>query len=97
VKCIAFEGRLLVVGFPGGRIADVVTNRILLKNVAVIGVHLGLYRQQRPEQAWCWMTNLLALAAAHRMQPVVFKTFPLREAAQALGVLAGRASYGKGC
>lgn len=95
MKCIAFEGRLLVVGFAGGRIADVATNRILLKNVAVIGVHLGLYRHQRPEQARRWMTDLLALVAAHRMQPVVFKTFPLREAAQALGVLAARASYGK--
>jgi NADPH:quinone reductase-like Zn-dependent oxidoreductase len=41
------------------------------------------------------MTDLLALAGAHRMQPVVFKTFPLREAAKALDVLAGRASYGK--
>jgi hypothetical protein len=41
------------------------------------------------------MTDLLARAAAHRMQPIVFKTCPLPEAAQALGVLAARASYGK--
>lgn len=95
MKCVAFEGRLLVVGFAGGRIADVATNRILLKNVSVVGVHLGLYRQQRPEQARRWMTDLLALAATHTLQPVVFTTFPLRDAAQALGVLAARRSYGK--
>lgn len=94
-KCIAFEGRLLVVGFAGGRIADVATNRVLLKNIAVVGVHLALYRQRNPALVRQWMTELLDMAVAGTLAPVVFKMFPLRDAAEALGVLASRASYGK--
>jgi len=94
-KCIAFEGRLLVVGFAGGRIGEVAANRVLLKNIAVVGVHLALYRQRNPALVRKWMAELLAMAAAGKLEPVVFKTFPLHEAAHALGVLASRASYGK--
>jgi len=48
-KCIAFEGRILVIGFTSGRIADAPTNHVLVKNYSVVGVHWGLYRKvQRP-------------------------------------------------
>lgn len=94
-KCIAFEGRLLVVGFAGGRIADVATNRVLLKNITVVGVHLALYRQRNPALVREWVAALLAMVAAGRLAPVVFKAFTLRDAARALAVLASRASYGK--
>ncbi|HEX6014751.1 MAG TPA: NAD(P)H-quinone oxidoreductase, partial [Geminicoccaceae bacterium] len=47
-KCIAFEGRILVIGFTGGRIADAPTNHALVKNYSVVGLHWGLYRQHEP-------------------------------------------------
>src|SRR4030095_2649573 len=41
-SCIAFEGRLLLIGFAGGRIAEAATNPLLLKNFSILGVHWGL-------------------------------------------------------
>jgi NADPH2:quinone reductase len=94
-RCIAFEGRILVIGFTSGRIADVATNRILLKNVSIVGVHWGLYSERNPGLVRACMAELHALAEAGKIAPVVFKTFPLREAAQALAAIASRESYGK--
>jgi NADPH:quinone reductase len=94
-RCIAFEGRLLVVGFTGGRVADVATNRILLKNISIVGVHWGLYSERNPGFVRACMADLHALAEAGKIAPVVWKTFPLCEAAQALAAIASRESYGK--
>src|SRR5206468_251146 len=79
-RCIAFEGRLLVIGFTSGRIAEVATNRVLLKNVSIVGVHWGLYSERDPVLVRRWMVELLKLAEAGQLKPVVSKTFPLREA-----------------
>lgn len=94
-RCIASEGRLLVIGFAGGRIAEVATNRVLLKNIDVVGVHWGLYNERDPALVRQWMDALLQLAAVGRLKPVIFKSFPLREAPQALAAIASRESYGK--
>jgi NADPH2:quinone reductase len=48
-KCIASEGRLLVIGFAGGRIPSIAANRILLKNISVIGVYWGGYLERHPQ------------------------------------------------
>lgn len=94
-KCIAFEGRLLPIGFTGGRIADVATNRILLKNISIVGVYWGLYQERDPALVRRWMADLLARVQAGALKPVIYKSFPLREAAQALAAIAARESYGK--
>ena len=49
-KCIAFEGRILVIGFAGGRIADAPTNHALIKNYSIVGVHFGLFRNLMPKE-----------------------------------------------
>ena len=94
-RCIAFEGRLLVIGFAGGRIAEAATNRVLLKNIDVIGVHWGLYNERDPATVKRWMSDLLPLVGDGRLRPVIFKIYPLRDAAQALAAIASRESYGK--
>ena len=94
-RCIAFEGRLLLIGFTSGRIGEVAANRVLLKNISVVGVHWGLYRQREPTLVRRWMVELLNLAEAGQLKPVVWKTFPLRRAAQALAAIAARESHGK--
>jgi NADPH2:quinone reductase len=94
-RCIAFEGRLLVIGFTGGRIAEVATNRVLLKNISIVGVHWGLYSERDPAILRRWMVDLLKLAEAGQLRPVISATFPLREAARALAAIASRESYGK--
>ena len=94
-KCIAFEGRLLPIGFTGGRIAEVATNRVLLKNISIVGVHWGLYNERDPALVRRWMVALLKLADAGKLAPVVWKTFPLRDAVAALAAIGARESYGK--
>ena len=94
-RCIAFEGRLLVVGFAGGRIAEVAGNRVLLKNVSVVGVHWGLYRQRDATRVRRWMVELLKLAEARELTPVIWRSFPLERASRALAAIGARESYGK--
>jgi NADPH2:quinone reductase len=94
-KCIAFEGRLLVIGFAGGRIPEIAANRILLKNISVVGVHWGLYQERGSPLVRQWMDELLALVERGKLRPVIWKTFPLAQAAQALAAIASRESYGK--
>ena len=94
-KIVAFEGRILVVGFAGGRIAEVATNRVLLKNMDVVGVHWGLYRKQAPALIDQWMSQLFAMVGTKKLNPIVSKVFPLADAAKALAFIAGRDSYGK--
>jgi NADPH2:quinone reductase len=94
-KCIAFEGRLLVIGFAGGRIPTVAANRVLLKNFSVVGVHWGLYQRRGSPLIDGWMDALFALYEKKQIRPVVYATYPLRDAARALQAIADRESYGK--
>jgi NADPH2:quinone reductase len=94
-KCIAFEGRLLVVGFAGGRIPSIAANRILLKNMSVVGVHWGMYQTLGSPLVDQWMSVLLTMYGKGQVWPVIYKTYPLAEAAKALAAIASRESYGK--
>ncbi len=94
-RCIAFEGRILVVGFAGGRIAEVATNRVLVKNMDVIGVHWGLYRTKAPALMDQWMSQLFAMVGTGKLTPVISARYPLADAVQALAFITGRESYGK--
>ena len=94
-KCIAFGGRLLVVGFASGRIPTIQVNRILLKNIAVIGLHWGAYRQYAPERIPRVMAALFSLYEHGAVRPLVSSTYPLAEAPAALAEIASRRSVGK--
>ena len=94
-RCLAFEGRLLTIGFAGGRIPSVAANRILLKNIAVVGVHWGLYQRRGSPLVNEWMAALFQLYERKEIRPVISRSYPLPEAARALEALAGRESYGK--
>ncbi|MFC4765860.1 NADPH:quinone oxidoreductase family protein [Effusibacillus consociatus] len=94
-KCISFEGRLLVIGFAGGRIADAPTNHALVKNYSVVGVHWGLFRRLMPERVVEAHNDLMALYEKGVIRPAVFKEFPFEELPQALNLLATRKTWGK--
>jgi NADPH2:quinone reductase len=94
-KCIAFGGRLLVVGFASGRIPTIQVNRILLKNIAVVGLHWGAYRQYDPAKIGQAMTALFGLYERGAVTPVISSTYPLSEATAALNEIASRRSIGK--
>ncbi len=95
LKCIAWSGRLLVIGFAGGRIPEVKANRILLKNISVMGLHWGAYAQHEPARIPETMNALFQLYDEGKIRPVIFKTFPLEEIASALTALGGRKTWGK--
>lgn len=94
-KVVAFEGRILVIGFAGGRFADAPTNHILVKNYEVVGVHWGFYRTQAPEFIPRWQARLEELWAAGTIDPQVGVELPLVEAPEALRRLASRGTTGK--
>jgi NADPH2:quinone reductase len=95
LKCIAWNGRLLVIGFASGRIPEVKANRILLKNIAITGLHWGAHAAKDPEKISQTFDALFDLYAAGRIEPVIYKRYGLDEVAVALRDLASRKTYGK--
>jgi len=94
-KCIANHGRLLVIGFAGGRIPTIQANRILLKDMSVVGVFWGSYARRNPGFVAEAQEELAALYVAGKIAPAVGKTYPLAEAPAALRDLANRKIMGK--
>ncbi len=78
-RCIAFGGRLLVIGFTSGRIASVATNIPLIKGFAVIGVRAGEYGRRFPGKGRENQDTIWALAAEGRIRPRVDRRYPLAE------------------
>ncbi len=95
LKCLAPEGRLLVVGFAGGRIPEVKVNRLLLKNIDVVGVAWGAFIMQEPQLTGEIAKGLAELAEKGFVEPLVGSVFPLEQAAQALRELDSRKATGK--
>jgi NADPH2:quinone reductase len=94
-KCIAFEGRLVVVGFTSGRIPDAPANHLLVKNYSVVGLHWGLYRKHDPSVFGTVHEELTRLVDAGRIDPLVSSALPLDQAPAALKALADRSTVGK--
>jgi NADPH2:quinone reductase len=94
-KCVAFEGRIVVVGFAGGRMADAPTNHALVKNYSVVGLHWGLYRQHEPQLFAQTHTALLELWSRRAVDPLVGAELPLEAAPEALTRLGDRRTIGK--
>jgi NADPH2:quinone reductase len=95
LKCIAWNGRLLVVGFASGTIPTVKVNRIMLKNIAVTGIHWPAWSLHQPEKVIETFDALFRLYEGGGIRPVIFDTFPLERVADALVLLAGRKTHGK--
>jgi NADPH2:quinone reductase len=95
LKCIAWNGRLLVIGFASGTIPTVAANRILLKNVSVVGLHWGAYAKHEPERVPETFAALFRLYAEKQIRPVIYRSYPLEEAADALAALGSRKTHGK--
>jgi NADPH2:quinone reductase len=94
-RCIAFEGRLVVVGFTSGRIPEAPANHLLVKNYSVVGLHWGLYRTYDPAVFGTVHEELGRLWAAGSIDPLVSQALPLAKAPQALKALAERSTVGK--
>jgi NADPH2:quinone reductase len=94
-RCVAFEGRLVVVGFASGRIPAVPAGHVLVKNYSVVGLHWGLYRTVDPRVIADAHAALTRLYAAGAIAPLVSERVPMAEAPAALTRLASRGTVGK--
>jgi len=95
VRCIAFDGRLLVVGFTSGRIPTVSVNMPLIKGFSVMGVRAGEYGRQFPERGRENARAVAELAASGRIRPRVHAELPLMRWREAFDLLADRQVIGK--
>jgi NADPH:quinone reductase len=94
-RCIAFEGRLVVVGFASGRIPSVPAGHVLVKNYSVVGLHWGMYRTVDPQVVADAHAALTRLYEAGSIRPLVSERVPMAEAPAALARLASRGTVGK--
>ena len=95
LRCINWNGRLLVVGFASGTIPSARANLMLLKSCSVVGVFWGAFVSRDPEGNRANFARLFDWLAAGKLRPLVARTFPRQEAAEALGMLARREVVGK--
>ncbi|MFJ2006207.1 NADPH:quinone oxidoreductase family protein [Streptomyces chartreusis] len=94
-KVVAFEGRIVVVGFASGRIPSPALNHALVKNYSILGLHWGLYNTKNPNLIMHCHEQLTELAARGAIKPLVSERVPLGGAAAAVqrvadGVTTGR-------
>ncbi|MEW1774510.1 NADPH:quinone oxidoreductase family protein [Streptomyces sp. NPDC086777] len=94
-KVVAFEGRIVVVGFAGGTIPTPALNHALVKNYSIQGLHWGLYATKNPGLILDCHRHLTELAAKGAIKPLVSERVPLSGAAAAVqrvgdGVTTGR-------
>lgn len=94
-KCVAFEGRILVVGFASGRIPQAALNHALIKNYSIVGLHWGLYSQRDPRLIRDCHEQLAKLAADGVIKPLVSERLGLDDVADALQRLANGETTGR--
>lgn len=94
-RCMAWDGRLLVVGFTSGRIAEAPTNHILLKNYSVVGVHWGASVGRNPEPSERARQEIFALLEEGRLDPPVFPPYAFDDVPAALDDIYHRRTWGK--
>lgn len=95
VRCIAWNGRLLVIGFTSGRIPNISANMPLIKGFSVVGVRAGEYGRRDPEAGRENIEIIDRLAAEGKIDPYVCATFPLEQAVEAMRMLQDRQAIGK--
>jgi NADPH2:quinone reductase len=98
LKCVAWNARLLVIGFAAGKIEKVALNRVLLKNVSIVGLHWGQYAKfETPTVGVVWQ-GIFDLVAQGKFRGTAFKDesfVGLESVPKALQALGGRETWGK--
>ena len=95
VRCIAFDGRLLVIGFTSGRIPEIGANIPLIKGFSLMGVRAGEYGRRFPERGRENLEAIDRLAEEGVIRPHVCARFALDEAVEAMRMLQERKAIGK--
>lgn len=94
-RCVAFGGKLVVVGFTSGRIAEVPTNIPLIKGFSIVGLRAGEYARRFPERGQAIRQAITVLAGAGRITPAIDRALPLSRWREGFEVMARRELIGK--
>ncbi|MET8879139.1 NADPH:quinone oxidoreductase family protein [Streptomyces rubiginosohelvolus] len=94
-KCVAFEGRILVVGFASGVIPTPALNHALVKNYSVVGLHWGLYNTKDPAAVRACHEELTKLAEQGIVKPLISERVAMAGAADAVQRVADGTSTGR--
>jgi NADPH2:quinone reductase len=94
-KCIAWEGRIVVVGFTSGRIPEAKANHVLVKNYSVVGLHWGAYNIKNPKLVEEVMRILREMYKTGQIKPHISATYALSDAVTALKEVASGRTTGK--
>ena len=97
IRCIAWNGRLLVIGFTSGRIPSIGANMPLIKCFSVVGVRGGEYGRRDPEMGKKNLEAIDELASEGKLNPHIHKTYSLESTIDALNELRNRTVIGKVC
>jgi NADPH2:quinone reductase len=95
LRCLAWGGRILILGFLGGAPALARTNYLLIKGIEAIGVRIGGLNEAHPEIAAANTKTLLELAGQGKLKPRIWQRLPLSRAAEAVQALIDRKVIGK--
>jgi NADPH2:quinone reductase len=95
LRCLAWSGRILILGFLGGAPALARTNYLLIKGIEAIGVRIGGLSEAHPEIAAANIETLVELAGQGKLKPRIWRRFPLEAAADAIQALIDRKVIGK--
>ncbi len=95
IRCINFDGRLLVIGFTSGRIASISSNMPLIKGFSVVGVRAGEYGRKFPEKGEENLNTIWQWAEAGKTRPYVHAELPLSETLESFQMLENRQVIGK--
>jgi NADPH2:quinone reductase len=95
LRCLAWSGRILILGFLGGAPALARTNYLLIKGIEAIGVRIGGLNEAHPDIAAANIKTLVELAGQGKLKPRIWRRFPLEAAADAIQALIDRKVIGK--
>ena len=95
VRCIAWGGRLLIIGFTSGRIPNISVNMPLIKGFSVVGVRAGEFGRRDPEKGRENIEFLDRMAEEGKIKPHIGAVLPLERAIEGLALLKDRKALGK--
>ena len=95
IKFLSWDGRIIIVGFTSGKIPEIPSNRLLLKNAKAEGLYWGELAYREPEEIGEDFSVLSNLFKEKKLNPSLNKIFDLKEASRALEELSNRNNVGK--
>ena len=94
-RCVNWEGRIVIIGFASGRIPSIECNRLLLKNMSVVGLAWGQYLDRDPAKGEACQMHLYDMLADGRIDPVIYRVLPFSDVKEGLRLIESRELYGK--